>query len=287
MTPETPRREPLRGGSEGLREPTPERQPRPPRKAPPSVGARKLAVEAQAIAREMLRLPVAAFFAVAEFAGVWVLKGWKVVQPLLVAAARAGFRLLRFLERELTPARGVALVALSAAVVLAISQFIDYRGVDIGSDAYAGAGVSKIAPPPQVDQQTAGSAHLWLGIPIALLAAAVTVLAMRRRAGLARLLMPLGLIVVAITLLVDLPKGLDEGDAATAYDQVHAQLLGGFWAQLSAGVVLIAVSLLLARYLKGDSRVRRHSSGNGGPSLLSRARRAVRPATPKVSGSSS
>jgi hypothetical protein len=291
MTPENPRQRPPQGGPAPSREPTVEsppesrsrRQPRPPRKPPSSEGLRNLLVEIYSIAREMLRLPVGVYFAVAEFFGKWILVAWLAIRPWLVAGARATIRLVRFLERELTPARGVALVALCAAVVLAISQFSDYRGVDIGSDAYAN--VSTIAPAPQVDQATAGSAHAWAGLPIALLAVVLTILALRRRPGLARLLMPLGFAVVAISLLVDMPKGLDEGNAAVAYDQVHARLLGGFWAQISAGVVLIVVAPLLAGYLKGPRKARR---GRGSPpSLVARMRRGGAPVSAKASGTGS
>ncbi|CAN5628320.1 hypothetical protein BH10ACT11_BH10ACT11_20830 [soil metagenome] len=236
-------------------------------------------VDIYAISREMLRIPIGAFFAVAEFAGAWVLKAWLVIWPLLKAAWRVGARVLGFLERELTPARGVALVAIAAAVALGASQFSDYRGVDIGSDAYAG--VSNIAPAPQVELASAGSAHAWLGLPLALIAIGLVVLAFRRRAGLARLLAPLGLVVVAISLLVDLPKGLDEGDASMIYDQVHARLLSGFWTQLSAGVVLVVVGPILAAYLQGGRRTRETAGKPGGASMLSKLG-SLRPGKPKV-----
>ena len=50
--------------------------------------------------------------------------------------------------------------------------------------------------------------------------------------------------------LVDAPKGLDEGEAALAYEGAEASLLGGFWVQIVAGAVLIACGLLLPLYLR-------------------------------------
>ena len=72
-------------------------------------------------------------------------------------------------------------------------------------------------------------------------------LAGRRR--LARLLIPLGIAVLAISLIVDAPKGLDEGQAALAYQGAKASLLGGFWLQIATAVVLVACGFLLPRYL--------------------------------------
>ena len=40
-------------------------------------------------------------------------------------------------HRALTPVRVLAAVVAGAAVLLALSQFADYRGVSIGTDAYA------------------------------------------------------------------------------------------------------------------------------------------------------
>ena len=75
-------------------------------------------------------------------------------------------------RRTLMGAAALA-VAAGAGVLLAASQFIDYRTVSIGTDQYAG--VSSVAPPPEVDAVHAGSAHAWLGVPLG--AAAVVVVA--------------------------------------------------------------------------------------------------------------
>lgn len=242
-------------------------------------------LELYSIGREMLRIPVNGYFVVAEFAGKWVLAAWLVIWPLLQAAWRSALRAFRFLERELTPARGVAVVGLVAAIGLFVSQFSDYRGVDVGSDAYAT--VSNIAPAPQVDLATAGSAHLWLGLPLAVLAAGLIVIALRTRPGLARLLAPLGLVVIAISLIVDLPAGLDAGGASVIYDQVQARLLGGFWTQLSAGAVLLVIGPILASYLEHEKTGRKPASsgrGKNAAGMLKRVR-GWRPNRTKVAGS--
>ena len=55
---------------------------------------------------------------------------------------------------------------------------------------------------------------------------------------LARLLVPIGLAVVLISVLIDAPAGVDEGTAADLYEGACASLLAGFWTQLAAGVVI-------------------------------------------------
>jgi hypothetical protein len=56
--------------------------------------------------------------------------------------------------------------------------------------------------------------------------------------------------VIAVTLLFDARRGLDEGEAALAYQGAHAVLIEGFWLQLSSAVVLVAGGLLVARYIR-------------------------------------
>ena len=47
--------------------------------------ARRTAVELWGIAREMVRIPAALFMRVAEILGAWVLRGWLLLWPVLVA----------------------------------------------------------------------------------------------------------------------------------------------------------------------------------------------------------
>lgn len=234
--------------------------------------------DALAIGRDMLRIPVAVFFAVAERAGALVLAGWRVVWPLALALAAAGLRALRFAQREATPARAVAAVALAAAALLAAAQFAELRAVSVGVGQYGG--VEGVAPAPQVDELRIGSTHLWLGLPLALAAAALTVLAVRRRPQAARLLAVIGVAVLVLSLAVDLPKGLDEGNAAVAYEDARAELLGGFWVQLAAGGVLTVAGPLLAGYLRAArERERRTHAPSGG------ARPGARGRVPRSGGS--
>jgi hypothetical protein len=96
-------------------------------------------------------------------------------------------------------------------------------------------------------------------LPVAALALVVIALAARGRWRLARLLVPLGIVVIAVSLLIDLPSGLDEGAASVAYEGAEASLLDGFWAQLAAGATLVACGPLLAANLRprGASASRR------------------------------
>ena len=71
-----------------------------------------------------------------------------------VRARRPPATALRVAERVVTPERAVAFVVIAAAIILAASQFVDYRGVEIGAPAYAG--VESVAPAPQTDVETTG-----------------------------------------------------------------------------------------------------------------------------------
>lgn len=153
------------------------------------------------------------------------------------------------LSRLLTPERGVFLVIVAAAACLVVAQFDDYRGVEIGQPAYAG--VADIAPPPQVDVRTAGDAHAYLLIPVAALAVGIAAVALRRRRWqLGRIVALTGLVAVAVILLVDLPKGLDEGSAGVRYEGAEATLGDGFYAELAAAGGLVLGGLLLSLNLR-------------------------------------
>lgn len=208
------------------------------------------ATEAVKVGREMLLIPAQAFMAVAELAGAGVLWVWRT---LLVPAALAIVALLRALlhfgQRHVTPARGVILVAIFAAVTLAVSQWLDYRGVSVGSDAYSGS-VGAVAPAPDVETERAGEAHAWVMLPLALGAILVVVAAARKRPSLGHLLILVGAAAIAISLLIDMPQALDEGGAAVVYEGAEARLLDGFWVQLVTAGVLIACGALLPRYLR-------------------------------------
>ena len=178
------------------------------------------------------------------------------------ATARRGAAALRAAERAVTPPRAVAAVILGAAIVLGISQFVDYRGVRIGAQLYEG--VEAVAPAPQTDREPAGSAHAYLLLPVAALAILAGGLALRGRWQLGRAVSLLGLIGVAVTLLVDRPAGLAEGIASRNFEGAEAVLIEGFWVQLAASGVLVVAGALLTRYARATARdVRAHRAVRG------------------------
>src|SRR5215203_3035441 len=95
---------------------------------------RSVAVDALGIAREVLRWPARIWMTVADALGSGILAAWRAV---VLPALRLGRRLLRsglaFGERTVTPARGLAVVALAATIALGGSQFSDYRAVQVGT----------------------------------------------------------------------------------------------------------------------------------------------------------
>ena len=182
----------------------------------------------------------------AEVAGFGLLWLERTARPYVLAALRGLRTALRFAERVVTPERAVAFVVIAAAAILAASQFVDYRGVEIGAPAYAG--VESIAPAPQTEVETTGSVHGYAMVPVAVVIIGAALLALRGRWRIARVIPPLGLLVIAVSLLLDARKGLQEGDVALAYQGAHAVLNEGFWLQIASAAVLVVTGLLLARY---------------------------------------
>lgn len=149
-------------------------------------------------------------------------------------------------SRTLTPIRIGTFSCLIAAGLLIGSQFLDYRGVAVGEALYKGQ-IAVDAPAPITATAVTGDAHFWVMIPIALIAALVSIASLRsgnQRLGV--LVCALGLIAAGIALAVDLPKGLDPV-SALPYSDATTRLLGGFWAELFAGVALIVSGGVLAR----------------------------------------
>src|SRR5215218_7006201 len=221
--------------------------------------ALSVAADVFGILREIFRWPARIWMAVAETLGSLILAAWRAV---VLPAWRIGLRLLRAVlalgERTVTPARGLAVVALAATIALGGSQFGDYRAVEVGQPAYVK--VQDVAQAPQVDRAMPRSAHGISVFAIAVACLFVTFFAVWRNWRLARLLLFAGLAVVAISLFVDRPDGLRLGTAGEAYAGAHAVLLGGFWVQLFSGVTLAVVGPLLAAQLRGERAVRRRRS---------------------------
>jgi hypothetical protein len=221
--------------------------------------ARSVAADGLGVAREILRWPARIWMAVAEALGSAILAIWRAaILPALRVARRLLAAGLAFGERTVTPARGLAVVALAATITLGASQFGDYRAVQVGTPQYVD--VQDVAQAPEVDRAVPRSAHGVAVFAIAVACLFVTFFAVWRNWRLARLLLFLGLAVVGISLFIDRPEGLHLGTAGEAYAGAHAILLGIFWVQLFSGVTLAVAGPLLATQLRKERAGRRRPS---------------------------
>jgi hypothetical protein len=167
------------------------------------------------------------------------------------------------LERTVTPLRTVAFVGAAAAVALGVSQFFDYHGVAVDAPDYAGE-IGSVAPVPITATKSAGSAHLWILLPLAAVALVLVAAAYRsRRPRMAGAVSLCGVIGVAVALAIDLPQGLEVGRAGLAFTGTDAVLLQGFWAEIASSAVLILCGGLLAVYSRGVSPDERRWRGTG------------------------
>ena len=216
----------------------------------------------------------ALFFEVVGFVlNVLIAVGRLVAGPVgavlraLDRAARAGSRLL-------TPTRALAIVVAGAAILLALSQYADYRSISIGNSAYSD--VQTLAPAPETGRLPTGDAHSYVFVPVAiacLLLLGVATIGRRWRA--CRLIALAGFAAIVVALIVDRPAGLDPGDAAVSFEGVKATLVGGFYAQIAAGLLLIGSSTLLARELRLAGATRR-ATATGPEDEAARERRPRR-----------
>ena len=173
---------------------------------------------------------------------------WLFIAPPVGWVLSRLSRLTNAASRLLTPIRVLALVVAGAAVLLALSQYADYRTISISNDAYSG--VQTVAPAPETGRLEAGDAHSYVFVPIAIACLLLLGGALTGRWRLCRLIALAGAAAIVVALVVDRPAGLDTGDAALTFDGVSASLLGGFYAQIAAGILLIGSSSLLARELR-------------------------------------
>jgi hypothetical protein len=205
---------------------------------------------------------------------IGALFGWLFALPLRLAdllerllfaivdalAAAAG-RVLEVAERYATPERVLVLVTGGAAGCLIYSQFVAYRGVEVGQPQYSE--VSTVAPAPQTDRIDAGAAHAYVLIPLAVIAVVIAIVALLSgRWRLGRLVSIVGLIGIAVSLAIDLPKGLDAGTAGASFAGANATLTEGFYAQLAASAVLVLCGWVLSvslRYRAGAPEDRRRT----------------------------
>ena len=196
------------------------------------------------------------------FRGVALLeRGIRRLYSLLVRLATAA-------SEVFTPARAAAVLLIAAGACLVISQFIDYRAVEIGQPGYAG--LPDVAQAPTVQARTAGAAHAYLLVPIGLAAIVLGLLALlRERRNLGLLVAALGLLSVAVILLVDLPAGLDEGSQTSRFSGATAVLEDGFFAELSAAGGMVLAGLL---YYARPCRIRISLSGRAASARRRRPR---------------
>ena len=164
--------------------------------------------------------------------GVFLLRVFSFLERRLLRARDRAIRVATAASAALTPERAICSVIVAAGGLLVASQFVDYRGVEIGQPGYAGL---PGASPPLEGVEAAGAAHAYLLVPVGLLAIALgLVAAVSGRNRLGRIVFLLGLIGLAVTLLVDRPAGLDTGSLATRFAGATAVLKDGFYAELAA-----------------------------------------------------
>ena len=159
------------------------------------------------------------------------------------------------LRRHVKPRSTVAFVGIAAAIGLGVSQFFDYHGVVVDAPATPGSSAQR-CPAPITARETAGSAHLWILLPVAAAAIGLIVAAYGGRPRLAAAVSVCGVLGIAVALAVDVPQGLNAGRAGLAFNGTQAELLQGFWAEVACSAVLILCGGLLAHYSRGASRRR-------------------------------
>jgi hypothetical protein len=199
---------------------------------------------------------------------VLLLRGFGRGERLLRRTAAVSTRGATRASALITPARGIALLILASSICLVASQFVTYSSVEIGQPAYAGL---TAAAPPTVGSKQAGSAHFYLLVPLAVIAALVAALMLRtERRGLSRIIVGIGLLSIALILIVDLPAGLDVGAQSSRFSGATAVLESGFYAELAAAAGLVIGGLL---YYARPCRIRINLSGRAASARRRRRRR--------------
>lgn len=191
-------------------------------------------------------------------------------------AARAATRA----SAVLTPQRAICLAILAAAICLGVSQFTEYRAVEVGEPGYAGLPGGAAAP--TVAGEEAGAAHAYLLLPVAVLAGLLALVVLRNgaRRGLGRVVFALGALALAVALVVDLPAGLDAGAEEARFAGATAVLENGFYAELASaaglmlgGALLVAAPKAAARYHARPCRTPISSFARAASGLRRRRRR--------------
>jgi hypothetical protein len=238
---------------------------------PLSRAARRLSIIARRFGRTLARR--------ARPLGVLLFRLLARLERALLRGAALGRRAATQASAVLTPQRAICLTVVGSAACLIVAQFVDYRAVEIGQAGYAGL---PAASAPTVGAERAGDAHAFLLIPVAALAAALALVALRneRRHGLGRVIFALGLLSLAVILLVDLPAGLDTGREASRFSGAEAVLYDGFYAQIAAaaglmlgGALLVMAPKASARYHARPCRTRTNLFARAASGLRRRRRR--------------
>lgn len=233
-----------------------------PSRRSPSEGARNIGSAVARSVRFIALIPVQIVRGVLLFAAAieWL------TRLLARSIAGAAELAIRAIHSGLTPVRAGAVAILVAVGVLAASQFMDFRAVEIGQAGYVGAEGSVAAP--LSDRQAPWDAHgasvLVLGVLAALLALGAIVSRSRQR-RISKLLAPAAVAAcaagLAVSFGVDLPKGTDAGAAAGAYSHAEPVLLNTFFAQVAALSVLAAIALLPSAWQNGTQTAIRGKTG--------------------------
>jgi hypothetical protein len=179
--------------------------------------------------------------------------GRVVISRFTAALGVVAVALADWLGRHVTPRSTVAFVGAAAAILLGIAQFTDYHGVAVDVPNYAGE-VGRTAPAPMTGTETAGSAHLWILLPVAAVALISAVGAYLGNRRFAAGLVVCGVLGLAVAIAIDLPQGLDAGRNALAFYGAEAQLLGGFWVEVAASATLVFCGCLLPLYSRDVAR---------------------------------
>jgi hypothetical protein len=211
--------------------------------------------------------------------GILALRLLGLVERSAGRAAAWAVRASTRASAAITPERAICGVIVASAACLLVSQFVDYRGVEVGGPGYAG--LPEVAQAPTVGVRTPVDAHSYVLVPVALLAAGLGIAAARtRRRQLGRVVFVLGLLTVALVLLVDRPAGLDAGSQASLFSGATAILEEGFYAELAAagglmlgGLLLVLAPKATARYHARPCRTRTNLYARAASGLRRRRRR--------------
>jgi hypothetical protein len=220
----------------------------------------------------LLLAAAALLWRLARPALMWCFRALAFGEATLRALGRVAARASTVAAAVLTPRRAIGLVIAATGVLLVVSQFLDYHGVQIGQPGYVG--LPEVAKPPIVDLQTAGHAHSYVLVPVGVIAALLGLLLISRGGRFGRLA-ALGAIVaggasVAVILLIDLPHGLDVGAASTRFAGASAVLEKGFSAELAAAGGMLLCGLL---YYARPCLIRINLSGRAASARRRRPRR--------------